>query len=376
MMGMLAGDLNLFPLPDVLRLLATTSKTGALDVLTDAGQGRIEVVEGRLRAATADRYRAGLARRLLGAGAVDAATLLELHEGATTLLTDRQLAERLVDDGHLGPDLVSEALREHTVDAVLELVRAAEGSFRFEGLEPPATDVAALAIQVDELLEEVERRHRAMDELETASLPPTAVVTVVVPDDEEVAVSADGWQLLGLIDGDRTVADLVELRGCGAYDTLRRLATLFQSGVVATVDRRGGTPVQRIVDGHESLSRLEARAASPAPAAPEPATPPVPAPFPPTDLPPTDLPDAAEPYTSKEEQGAEPADAVEPEAVPVSAATSMPGIAPVPPAHPERTEEQGAVAPLPDRHEDDEDDDPDLDEDALRRLMNGVETLR
>ena len=373
MMGMLAGDLNLFPLPDVLRLLATTSKTGALDVLTDAGQGRVEVVEGRLRAATADRYRAGLARRLLGAGAVDAATLLELHEGATALLTDRQLAERLVDDGHLNPDLASEALREHTVDAVLELVRAAEGSFRFEGLEPPATDAAALAIPVDELLEEVERRDRAMDELETASLPPTAVVTVVAPDDEQVAVGGDGWQLLGFIDGDRTIADLVQLRGCGTYDTLRRLADLLQAGVVTTVDRRGGTPVQRIVDGHEALSRLEARAASPAPTAPEPATPPVPVPAP---LPSTDLATAAEAYTSTHAQGADPTGAVEPEPEPVAAATSMPGVAPVPPAHPERPEEQGSVTPLPARHEDDEDDDPDLDEDALRRLINGVETLR
>ena len=356
MMGMLAGDLNLFPLPDVLRLLATTSKTGALDVLTDAGQGRVEVVEGRLRAATADRYRAGLARRLLGVGAVDATTLLELHDGSGSLLTDRQLAERLVSGDHLDSDQVAACLREHTVDAVLELVRAPDGSFRFEGLEAPDTDAEALAIPVEELLEEVERRDRAMDELETASVPPTAVVTVVGPENEETAVSADGWQLLALIDGHRTVADLVELRGCGAYDTLRRLAELLESGVVATVDRRGGTPVQLIVDGHEALSQLEARAKAAPASGPERTTPPVPVPAP--------VPPAAERRTPEASPSPEPA------------ATSVSVAAPVPPAHPEPAEEQAGVMPVASRYDDPEDHDPDLDEDALRRLMNGVETLR
>ena len=360
MMGMLTGDLTLFPLPDVLRLLATTSKTGALDVLTDAGQGRLEVVEGRLRAATADRYRAGLARRLLGGGALDADTLLELHGDAGSLLSDRELAERLVDGAHLPSGQVAEALREHTIDAVLELVRSQEGSFRFEGLQPPSTDAAALAMPVDELLEEVERRDRAMDELETASVPSTAVVTVVVPDDEHVAVSGDGWQLLSVIDGHRTVADLVELRGCGAYDTLRRLAELLQAGVVATVDRRGGTPVQRIVDGHEALSQLEIRAGSPAPATPERTTPPVPVPAP---EPPAaavlgvDLPPATD---------AQPT---------ASSPTSPSDDAPVPPAHPEPDEEHGTVATLPASDDDHERPDSDLEEDALRRLINGVETL-
>ena len=365
-MGMLAGDLTLFPLSDVLRLLATTSKTGALDVLSDAGQGRVEVVEGRLRAATADRYRAGLARRLLGSGAVDADTLLALHEGTVSLLTDRQLAERLVSGDHLGSDEVAASLREHTIDAVLELVRTPDGSFRFEGLEAPETDAEALAIPVEELLEEVERRAREMDELETASVPPSAVVTVVGPEDAQTAVSADGWQLLGLIDGHRTVADLVELRGCGAYDTHRRLAELLQSGVVVTADRRGGTPVQRIVDGHEAISQFEAqRNAVPtrdpertttAVREPERATPPVPVPAP--------VPPAAEAATSEEAPDEEPATA------------SVFGPAPAPPAHPERAEEQGSLTPLATGDDDREDHEPDVDDDALRRLINGVETLR
>jgi len=359
MMGMLTGDLTLFPLPDVLRLLATTSKSGALDVLTDAGQGRLEVVEGRLHAATADRYRAGLARRLLGGGALDADTLLELHGDAGSLLSDRELAERLVEGAHLASGQVAEALREHTIDAVLELVRAQEGSFRFEGLEPPASDAAALAMPVDELLEEVERRDRAMDELETASVPSTAVVTVVVPDDEQVAVSGDGWQLLGFIDGHRTVADLVELRGCGAYDTLRRLAELLQAGVVATVDRRGGTPAQRIVDGHAALSQLETRAATPAPAAADRATPPVPVPAP-------ELPAAAV-------LAAELPPATEPRSEPTP--TSASDDAPVPPAHPEPDEEHGTVATMPATDDGDDRPDSDLEEDAFRRLINGVETL-
>ena len=44
----LQGDLSSFALPDVLRLLASTGKSGCLEVSTSPGTGEIWMYEGRI----------------------------------------------------------------------------------------------------------------------------------------------------------------------------------------------------------------------------------------------------------------------------------------------------------------------------------------
>ena len=51
----LQGTLDTFSLPDVLRLLATTSKTGRLRIEGDRGQGSVWLDQGNVVAAAADR---------------------------------------------------------------------------------------------------------------------------------------------------------------------------------------------------------------------------------------------------------------------------------------------------------------------------------
>ena len=51
----LQGTLDTFSLPDVLKLLATTSKTGRLRIDGDRGQGSVWMREGRVVDADADR---------------------------------------------------------------------------------------------------------------------------------------------------------------------------------------------------------------------------------------------------------------------------------------------------------------------------------
>src|SRR5688500_5190173 len=51
----LSGTLETFSLPDVLRLLSSTKKTGLLALDGDRGQGRIWVRDGAVVAADADR---------------------------------------------------------------------------------------------------------------------------------------------------------------------------------------------------------------------------------------------------------------------------------------------------------------------------------
>ena len=258
MAELLTGDLGEFGLPDVLRLLALSGKSGRLEIDTGGRRGRVELEEGRVLAAAADLSRAGLARRLVGAGTADVDTVAELLAGEGAMPTDPQLAERLVAGDHLGGGTVAAALREHTIDGVLELVRAPEGEFHFHGRTQESAAPASVTIAVEELLAEVAERSRALEAFPSAAVPPSAPVAIVAPESDGVAVSAEAWSLLGLVDGRRTVGELVELRGCGAFETHRILSELLEAGVLVlgTSDRAG--PSQRLLDSHRRIAELEA----------------------------------------------------------------------------------------------------------------------
>ena len=67
----LQGTLDTFELPDVLRLLASTRKTGRLDLRSDRGEGNVWLVEGKVvestRRGTPSRPRRGPVRAAPGA---------------------------------------------------------------------------------------------------------------------------------------------------------------------------------------------------------------------------------------------------------------------------------------------------------------------
>lgn len=254
-MAVFAGDLNDFALPAVLRVLSDNAKTGLLEVLTDDRPGGVELVDGRVRTASADRRRAGLARRLLGTGALDASTLLSVLEAEGPLAADHRVVEQLVRDSHLDAGDVAAALREHTIDAVLQMVRAAAGIFHFRPRPAHVGAPATLNLPVAELMEEVVRRQRAIEALTSAELPPTAVVVVAAPPAEApVVLSPGGWQLLALLDGRRSIAELLEITPTGTEDTYRDLAELLDAGV-ATADP--AAPTRAVLHDQQRLTDLE-----------------------------------------------------------------------------------------------------------------------
>ncbi|MEX1178151.1 MAG: DUF4388 domain-containing protein [Nitriliruptor sp.] len=165
---MLEGDLTDFSIPDVLRLLAFTSKTGRLTVAFDARHGRVDLVDGRVRDASAEADRLQLARRVLGSGVVEGSALLEVLDGFDQLPTDLELARALVTAGAAEPGILAELVRAQTVDAVADLLRWPEGRFQFTTSDPAdrGPTVLDLAVAVDELLDETTRRLEAWAALE------------------------------------------------------------------------------------------------------------------------------------------------------------------------------------------------------------------
>jgi hypothetical protein len=270
----LEGNLDDFTLPDILRLLAFTSKSGRLAIHREGTAGRIDLADGRVREASADADHLSIARRLLGAGLVSVGDLEPVLQDRDELPTDLELARDLVEAGTLESGTLAEVLREQTVDAVFDLLRWTEGNFRFDGGAPDTSDgqVLDLAVPVDEVLTDATSRLEAWPAVAERTGDGDAVVTISRPAGERAQVSLppDGWSLLSLVDGRRTVAELARLSGQGEFRTRRTLVALLDEGVVSVGDTDGPGHVERLLAEHDRLAALETELG--APAAPRPAS--------------------------------------------------------------------------------------------------------
>ncbi len=242
----LEGSLDAFGLPDILQLLAFTTKTGALHVRRACGPnaapaaGVVHVRGGAIAAASSDVRHEGLARRIVAAGLVDDDAL---REAVNRVRSDASvgLVRALLEAEAVTQEAAFGVAREQAIDAVCELLRWAEGEFSF-GMDEPDRDALPVTLPVDEVVSEGRRRLEAWPAL-TALIPsPAAVLSLSLNPPEDPSCSREEWALLSLVDGRRTVSDVVSLLGRGEYVVVRALAALVERGLLvsAGADSGGG----------------------------------------------------------------------------------------------------------------------------------------
>jgi hypothetical protein len=184
----LQGTLDTFSLPDVLRLLATTSKTGRLRIEGDRGRGSVWLSDG---------------------GIVDVD------------------AERAVDG-------------TPTDEVVFELMRFGAGSFVFDADDRAVDagdpeDVETLLRRANSLLSEWTELEAVVPSLEhQVSLATDLSV-------DEVTIDADHWRSLVAVASGRTVGELATSLGLTELGVSRAVRDLVDLGV-ADVDSPGAAP--------------------------------------------------------------------------------------------------------------------------------------
>lgn len=278
------GTLDAFALPELLHLLDHTRKSGVLHVRGATRRGFCRFAEGRLVAAGAG---APLVRRLVGAGAVgdeELAAAVELCAGDPSGVV---LALR--DLGSPDPAVLARLAWEHTVDAVFDLSRERDGEFALTAPVAEQLEVE-LSIEVEDVVAELARRAGDLDGLRRHVPSLDVVVGLAPPPEGETVVRRDEWAMLALLDGRRTVADIVALTGRGEYAVTCALAGLVERALVVVGSAGAAAGAADLVRRQALLDRLDG-APAPAPpveppaepAGPAGAAPALPGPRPPAD---------------------------------------------------------------------------------------------
>jgi hypothetical protein len=208
----LQGTLDTFALADVLRLLASTKKSGRLRVTGDRGSGSVWVQNGEV-----------VATELAVPGASD-------DGPAHTLFT---------------------------------LLRFAAGSFTFEAgaVAPHAgtpLDVEPLLGQAEMLLVEWRAIEAVVPSLE-------AWLTLRPELDGDVVVDAGRWRAIAAIGGGATAGSVGEALGAGELDVLRAVKELVELGLVEVGERPAGPVTAVVPRGHDGVGAGHGIVREPAP---------------------------------------------------------------------------------------------------------------
>jgi len=245
----LEGELRDFNILEVIQLLGQQGKTGVLRVWELGKRGEeagIFFLEGRITHATSTQRTKGdlLGERLAKTGVISRDDLLNFLR--TQKKSGRFLGEIVVESGMAEEQAVLNALYTQIHELIYEVFRLETGKFKFEPL--PETEFPKVSVQLhaDEVMLNILKMVDEWPEIEKKVPPPTMILhTTKTLQEHGITLSEDHDAIYRLVDGKRSVQEIVEGSLLGKFATLEILASLLEGGDIKEVGikRTAETPL-------------------------------------------------------------------------------------------------------------------------------------
>ncbi|MGB5758721.1 MAG: DUF4388 domain-containing protein [Acidimicrobiales bacterium] len=226
----LQGNLRDFPLPALMRSLASGGRTGTLTV---DGGSEIWFSNGRVYLATTDGG-SPISAVLYGA---DVGSLAEIEGLFAMPETEATVLDQVLARSPETEPLIRRLLHEYNLNSLFELLVPTEAAFTFEaGRHHRLGD--RLAGDTGTLLAQAEHRVEIWRRI-ASRIPTTSAsfrLSANLPDSHfERLVSADEWRYLAQLDGTNTVADVITNTGESAFRVCSTLYRLLLERLIEEV---------------------------------------------------------------------------------------------------------------------------------------------
>jgi hypothetical protein len=233
----LRGNLKDFSLPDVFQLVTFSRKTGVLRIeREDGAKGSVWFREGDVFFASSNWHTEPLGERLVKAQrvtrqALDRALDVRGKEGET----GRRLGQILVDEGYITEKVLETFVTDQIQDTIFDLMRWDEGEFDFEAMPEVVEEDIGLSVSIENVVMEGSRRLEEWNRIRK-KIPSMGVVfkMATAPGEGtfEISLKPTEWQLLLLIDGTRSVAELAKAIHHTDFEVARVIYGLFSAGLL------------------------------------------------------------------------------------------------------------------------------------------------
>jgi len=264
----LRGNLKDFSLPDVFQLVTFSRKSGVLRIKrADGAEGSVWFREGDVFFAQSNWHAELLGERLVRAQritpqALDRALTLRAAEGER----GRRLGQILIDDGYITDKVLEVFVSEQIQETIFDLMRWDEGDFDFEATPEIADEDIGLAVSLENVVMEGSRRLEEWTRIRKKIPSMDVVFKMATAPGEgtfEISLKPMEWNLLLLVDGTRSVAELAYATSRTDFEVARIIYGLFSAGLLefatdAEIEKLRAERVKR----ESQLERIEAERAA------------------------------------------------------------------------------------------------------------------
>lgn len=231
------GSLKDVALADICQLLAMGMKTGCLSLTDRSNFGYIYFSRGRVIYASVlnrpDRLGELLVRNnVITRADLSAAMEAHAHEKGV------RLGEILVRLGPLTQEQLQRYISLQIEEAVYHLFTWNQGSFHFDPDQMPDEGLLRVSISAESLLMEGARRVDEWGLIEKRIPSMDLVFALEKMPEDEVELTREQKKLLPLIDGHRTVEELVHESGMVEFEVAKALFGLIQAGFAERAGQR------------------------------------------------------------------------------------------------------------------------------------------
>jgi hypothetical protein len=230
----LTGHLDVFPLEEVLRLLARSYKSGCLRVDSPDLHGRVYLNNGSLSLVTVGSDE-DLRRQLIGSKLVGEDSLRSAEIGG------KSLNDVASDAG--GHQALDDFFREEVVESLYRIRKPGRGQFVFNVDVAPRYR-ADTAFDVELCVSEADRRAAEWSDIESVipSIDLALRISPEAPNGEAVTLAPNTWRLVAGFEGSGSVRSLADRLGVSRFRVAKDLTALVRSGLVEAASATAAEP--------------------------------------------------------------------------------------------------------------------------------------
>ena len=225
-MTMLNGSLDTVALPDVLRLIASSAKSGLLRVEDASPSGRIFIVDGRIAFATTRNEN----------DPIDDLLHMEYRADYVGSTDDR----RIVDLNDLlvsNPEAFNRFLEQMVVEVMSRLLRVDEGRFRFD-VDIRSRREIPHSFEVEDMISQATARSAAWTRVFEV-VPSAAAPFRMSPrlnEEEQIVLGRRDWALLAATGASTSIDEIAQKLKIFEFAAAKKVAELTQRGLIEFIN--------------------------------------------------------------------------------------------------------------------------------------------
>ncbi|MFH1699129.1 MAG: DUF4388 domain-containing protein [Candidatus Zixiibacteriota bacterium] len=235
----LQGNIERFTLPEIFQLVSTSRKTGTLGIQRDDDIVMVYFKKGSVVYGYGPRKTYHVGRMLVENGRLTSEQLDDaISLQAADKTSGRRLGQILIERNYIDRADLEQVVRNQVEELIYSLMEWDRGSFKFYENQFPTEEEITVSLSTENIVLEGMRR---LDELTRVKefLPDFSVVFALAPSEQnqkrEVTLEPNEWNILALIDGHRSIEDIIKASSQDSYHILKTLATLKLAGLICPV---------------------------------------------------------------------------------------------------------------------------------------------